>query len=131
MPGSAGLAIAGLWYVLLGLAAPAVALRRSLQGRPPRWALALRSFAVSLGMVVAFVVVATAIRVLAGSGTGTVAEQMWPSSIDVLGRTGVWLGLLLACVLFVVQAVVAVERRRRRHADRAPGGAGTAQPPAC
>lgn len=116
MPGVAGLAIAGLWYVLLGLVAPVVSLRRSRRGDDPRWHLAWRSFFVSAGMVVAFAASAWIGLALTGVSASTVRTVPIAGDTASIGeaflRVGGFVGVILLAVLLAVQVMVVRERRR-------------------
>lgn len=117
MPGVAGLAIAGLWYVLLGLCSPLVALRRSRRGEYPRWHVAWRSFAVSAGMVAAFVATVWGLVAAVGrtqsplGGQVVAASGANASTWEAFLRVGGFVGAILLAVLLTVQVLVVRQRR--------------------
>lgn len=123
MPGVAGLAIAGLWYVLLGLAAPLVAWTRSGRGEDPRWPLAWRSFGLAWGMIAAFLATTWLIALAAGPADGQAAQSLGLPSGGVTSgwewvvRVGGFIAAILLAVLLVVQITVRAQRRSNARAD--------------
>jgi hypothetical protein len=105
MPGSVGLAIAGVWYLLLGLAGPLVAARRAARGEDPRWRLAWRSFVIAAAMLAALAGTLAVVTVVASSGIAP--TDLWPA---LLRSTAILLGIL-ASALLVVQVTAARTRR--------------------
>lgn len=124
MPGVTGLAVAGLWYLLLALAAPAVAIVRLKRGEEPRWALAFRSFGLAVAMIAAFVVTGIAVgkalsawrpEFIERARTVTLGgsdQSLLSLSLQIFG------GIALILIVILSLVLVSVVRNRARPVRR-------------
>ena len=117
MPGMTGLAIAGLWYLLLALASPAVALTRRIRGGEPRWRAAGRATWLGVAMLAAFVAT--------GLAAGKALSATFPDFVERGSRItspslslrvfGVVLLILVAVLGFAMTSAVRYRYRRARN----------------
>jgi hypothetical protein len=131
MPGVAGLAVAGMWYLILALVAPVVTVRRPR--REQAWRAVWRNFSIAAGMIGAFIATGAAlswaIKVIDPEHTSTLVTvsriaafgQNGPGAM-LLRVVGVVGGLLLT-ILVSVQIAATVHRRRKhvRTTETVPG----------
>lgn len=106
MPGTVGLAVATLWYLLLALAGPGVALARRVMGERPQWWSVTRNFSISVCMIIAFLATGLLIAALADQLRGIDNSHLVDlgfrdvatAFVSVFGVVGVILAALISIV---------------------------------